>query len=54
MTRAQENIVKIAIRTRLLQGEDFYDIMESYPKITAEDKAMLTKYFIEEGLAEVK
>lgn len=54
MTKAQENIVKQAIRIRLTQGEDFYEILKSYPKISEEDKAMLTKYFIEEGLAEVK
>lgn len=54
MTKVQESIVKRAIRVRLESGEDFYDILDSYPKITTEDKKMLTEYFIDEGLAESK
>ena len=54
MTKVQESIVKKAIRLRLEGGEDFYDIMDSYPKITPEDRKKITEYFINEGLAEVK
>lgn len=54
MTQAQENILKLAIRTRISRGENFYDIMDSYPKVTPEDRLMLTEYFIKQGLAEPK
>lgn len=50
MTAVQESVVKRAIRVRMSGGEDFYDILDSYPRITPEDKQMLTDYFIGEGL----
>ena len=49
VTTAAYKIIKKAAIVRLRKGEDFTEILDSYPKLSTGQRAQMTEELIEEG-----
>ena len=43
-------VVKKAVKIRIARGEDAYEVIASYPKLSDEQSERLTQELIEEGI----